>query len=93
MRFITLLVIGLPVILPMAFAQNLSLPAPVITALQRAKVPVEALHVVVMEANGSPKTSALLSHQANTSINPASLSKLATTVAALDLLGPTYVIN
>jgi D-alanyl-D-alanine carboxypeptidase/D-alanyl-D-alanine-endopeptidase (penicillin-binding protein 4) len=91
MRFITLLVIGLPVILPMAFAQNLSLPAPVITALQRAKVPVEALHVVVMEANGSPKTSALLSHQANTSINPASLSKLATTVAALDLLGTTFV--
>jgi serine-type D-Ala-D-Ala carboxypeptidase/endopeptidase (penicillin-binding protein 4) len=44
-----------------------------------------------MEANGSQKTAALLSHQATTSINPASLSKLATTVAALDLLGPTFV--
>ena len=74
-----------------AFAQNLAMPAPVIAALQRAKVPVDALHVVVMEANGSLKTSALLSHEATTSINPASLSKLATTVAALDLLGPTFV--
>ena len=75
----------------MVFAQNVALPAPVIAALQRAKVPVEALHVVVMEANGSQKTSALLSHEATTAINPASLSKLATTVAALDLLGPTFV--
>ena len=75
----------------MVFAQNVALPAPVIAALHRAKVPVEALHVVVMEANGSQKTSALLSHEATTAINPASLSKLATTVAALDLLGPTFV--
>ena len=75
----------------MVFAQSVALPAPVIAALQRAKVPVEALHVVVMEANGSQKTSALLSHEATTAINPASLSKLATTVAALDLLGPTFV--
>lgn len=75
----------------LVFAHNVALPAPVIAALQRAKVPVEALHVVVMEANGSQKTSALLSHEATTAINPASLSKLATTVAALDLLGPTFV--
>ena len=75
----------------MVFAHNVALPAPVIAALQRAKVPVEALHVVVMEANGSQKTSSLLSHEATTAINPASLSKLATTVAALDLLGPTFV--
>ena len=91
MRFITVVTVWLLSSLPFVFAQNVSLPTPVIAALQRAKVPVEALHVVVMEANGSQKTSALLSHQATTSINPASLSKLATTVAALDLLGPTFV--
>lgn len=90
-RFITVVAAWLLSSLPLAFAHNVPLPAPVIAALQRAKVPVEALHVVVMEANGSQKTAALLSHQAATSINPASLSKLATTVAALDLLGPTYV--
>ena len=77
--------------LPAVFAHNLALPAPVLAALQRTKVPPDALHVVVMEANGSQKTSPLLSHEATTSINPASLSKLATTIAALDLLGPTFV--
>ena len=91
MRFITVVFVWLLSSLPNVFAHNVALPAPVIAALQRAKVPVEALHVVVMEANGSQKTSALLSHQATSSINPASLSKLATTVAALDLLGPTFV--
>ena len=91
MHFITVVFVWLLSSLPVSFAHNVALPAPVIAALQRAKVPVEALHVVVMEANGSQKTAALLSHQATTSINPASLSKLATTVAALDLLGPTFV--
>ena len=91
MRFITVIFVWLLSSLPNVFAHNVALPAPVIAALQRAKVPVEALHVVVMEANGSQKTAALLSHQATTSINPASLSKLATTVVALDLLGPTFV--
>ena len=91
MRFITVVAVWLLSSLPVSFAHNVALPAPVIAALQRAKVPVEALHVVVMEANGSQKTAALLTHQATTSINPASLSKLATTVAALDLLGPTFV--
>jgi len=91
MRFIFVVAVWLLSSLPVSFAHNVALPPPVIAALQRAKVPVEALHVVVMEANGSQKTAALLSHQATTSINPASLSKLATTVVALDLLGPTFV--
>ena len=91
MRLITVVFVWLLSSLLNVFAHSVALPAPVIAALQRAKVPAEALHVVVMEANGSQKTAALLSHQATTSINPASLSKLATTVAALDLLGPTFV--
>ena len=91
MRLITIVIVWFLSSLPVAFADNLALPAPVITALQRAKVPINALHVVVMEANGSQKTSALFSHEAATSINPASLSKLATTIASLDLLGPTFV--
>ena len=91
MRFIFVLTFWLLSSFSVVRAHNLALPAPVIAALQRAKVPVDALHVVVMEANGSLKTSPLLSHEATTSINPASLSKLSTTVAALDLLGPTFV--
>ena len=91
MRFITVVTVWLLGSWQMSFAHNAALPAPVVAALQRAKVPLSALHVVVMEANGSQKTSALLSHEATISINPASLSKLATTVAALDMLGPTFV--
>ena len=91
MRFITVVFVWLISSLPVVCAHNLKLPAPVTAALQRAKVPVDALHVVVMETNGSQKTSAVLSHEATSSINPASLSKLATTIAALDLLGPTFV--
>jgi D-alanyl-D-alanine carboxypeptidase/D-alanyl-D-alanine-endopeptidase (penicillin-binding protein 4) len=91
MRFISVFAFWSLSNFSLVFAHNVALPAPVIAALQRAKVPVEALHVVVIEANGSQKTPALLSHEATTSINPASLSKLATTVAALDLLGPTFV--
>jgi len=91
MRLITVIFVWLLSSWLNVFAQNMTLPAPVIAALQRAKVPVDALHVVVMETNGSQKTLALLNHQATTSINPASLSKLATTIAALDLLGPAFV--
>ena len=86
MRFITVVFVWLISSLPVVCAHNLKLPAPVTAALQRAKVPVDALHVVIMETNGSQKTSAVLSHEATSSINPASLSKLATTIAALDLL-------
>ena len=91
MRFITVVFVWLISSLPVVCAHNLKLPDPVTAALQRAKVPVDALHVVVMETHGSQKTSAVLSHEATSSINPASLSKLATTIAALDLLGPTFV--
>ncbi len=91
MRFITVVFVWLISSLPVVCAHNLKLPAPVTAALHRAKVPVDALHVVIMETNGSQKTSAVLSHEATSSINPASLSKLATTIAALDLLGPTFV--
>jgi len=57
------------------------------SALQRARVPESALSVLVQEA-GSGHT--VLSHQARQPVNPASLVKLVTTYAALDLLGPAW---
>jgi D-alanyl-D-alanine carboxypeptidase/D-alanyl-D-alanine-endopeptidase (penicillin-binding protein 4) len=65
-----------------------ALPAEVQAALQRAKVPREALSVVLTEVSGAHPR---LSHQARTLVNPASLMKLVTTQAAFDLLGPAYV--
>jgi D-alanyl-D-alanine carboxypeptidase/D-alanyl-D-alanine-endopeptidase (penicillin-binding protein 4) len=65
------------------------LPAEVQAALQRAKVPADNFHVMVVDTHmgSTPR----LSHQAQVRVNPASLMKLATTTAALDTLGPAYV--
>jgi len=63
------------------------LPAEVQAALARANVPPEALAVVVQDV-GSQRTR--LAWQAEQAFNPASLAKLVTTYAALDLLGPAW---
>jgi serine-type D-Ala-D-Ala carboxypeptidase/endopeptidase (penicillin-binding protein 4) len=64
-----------------------TLPADVDAALQRAGVPREALSVVVQEVGAATPH---LSWQAQAPVNPASLMKLVTTAAALDLLGPAW---
>ena len=67
-------------------AQNL--PPEVDAALQRAKVPREAVTLLVQDAEG--KSAPRLSHRATIAMNPASVMKLVTTYAALDLLGPAF---
>ncbi len=81
-----LLVAATPFICALALAQNL--PPDVAAALNRAKVPLDAVTLLVVDAEG--KTPARLSHRANVPVNPASVMKLVTTYAALDLLGPAY---
>ncbi|MEN9328957.1 MAG: hypothetical protein RLZZ484_145 [Pseudomonadota bacterium] len=70
------------------------LPAEVSAALARSKLPREALSVLVLpvEDEGQGRASKLprLSHRADVSVNPASLMKLVTTSAALELLGPSF---
>lgn len=69
-----------------AMAQTL--PPEVDAALSRAKVPRDAVSLLVLDAEGqSPPR---LSHRAQVPMNPASVMKLVTTYAALDLLGPAY---
>ena len=65
-----------------------TLPAEVSAALARAKVPREAVALLVVDAEG--KQTPRLSHRVGTAMNPASVMKLVTTYAALDLLGPAY---
>ncbi len=65
-----------------------TLPPEVDAALQRAKVPREAVTMLVADVQG--KAPARLSHRANVPVNPASVMKLVTTYAALDLLGPAF---
>ena len=64
------------------------LPPEVSAALARAKVPAEAVTLLVVDAEG--KAAPRLSHRAEVPVNPASLMKLVTTFAALETLGPTY---
>jgi D-alanyl-D-alanine carboxypeptidase/D-alanyl-D-alanine-endopeptidase (penicillin-binding protein 4) len=65
-----------------------ALPPDVLTALARAKVPLEAVSLLVVDADG--KAPPRLSHRASVPVNPASVMKLVTTYAALDLLGPAF---
>jgi D-alanyl-D-alanine carboxypeptidase len=65
------------------------LPPEVLAALQRAKVPSDNFHVMVIDTHSG--STPRLSHQAQERVNPASLMKLATTTAALDTLGPAFV--
>ncbi len=69
-------------------AQAQGLPPEVDAALARAKIPREAMAVLLVDAQG--QASPRVSHRANVAMNPASVMKLVTTYAALDLLGPSY---
>ncbi len=63
------------------------LPASVITALQTAKIPLKNIAVYVQALD---ENQPVISHNASQPFNPASVMKLVTTNAALDLLGPAY---
>ncbi len=66
-----------------------SLPPEITAALARAKIPQDAVSLYVIDA--SPRsTQPLLAHRANAVMNPASVMKLVTSIAALELLGPAY---
>lgn len=71
------------------------LPAQVSAELLKLKIPAQALSVVVVPADALPRDitttpQPLLAYNALTPRNPASLMKLVTTSAALDLLGPAF---
>ena len=65
------------------------LPPEVEAALARARLPRDALSVLVVDAQGG-RQAPRLAHRAQVAMNPASVMKLVTTYAALDLLGPAH---
>jgi serine-type D-Ala-D-Ala carboxypeptidase/endopeptidase (penicillin-binding protein 4) len=69
-----------------------NLPPEVDALLARAKVPREALAAIVIDAAPalSGKSAPLLTYRATAPVNPASVMKLVTTYAGIELLGPAY---
>ena len=79
-----LLIIGLSWL---SFCAHAELPATVVDALKMAGIPQQSVALYVQAVEGK---SPILSHNADKSMNPASVMKLVTTNAALDVLSPTY---
>jgi serine-type D-Ala-D-Ala carboxypeptidase/endopeptidase (penicillin-binding protein 4) len=71
----------------LSFAQNAQLPVTVFEALQAENVPLDNVSIYVRRVD-APQ--AVLTYQADVPRNPASVMKLVTSYAALDLLGPSY---
>jgi D-alanyl-D-alanine carboxypeptidase/D-alanyl-D-alanine-endopeptidase (penicillin-binding protein 4) len=63
------------------------LPPNVLKALKAAQIPAASVAVVVQPVDAAAP---LVAHNAAQAMNPASVMKLVTTYAALDLLGPAY---
>jgi D-alanyl-D-alanine carboxypeptidase/D-alanyl-D-alanine-endopeptidase (penicillin-binding protein 4) len=73
--------------LPSLAQSDERLPAPVSRALKAAGVPVSAVAVLVQDVDARMPRS---SFNADKPMNPASVMKLVTTYAALEVLGPAY---
>jgi len=84
--------LGIPALAPAARAVEPTgtLPAEVRTALKRAQLPPEALVAWVAELGPAGVAPPRLRFRAEEPVNPASLMKLFTTGAALELLGPAW---
>lgn len=79
-----LIVVWVACVLP---ARAAPLPAAFKAALREAGIPLDAVALVVQPVDAAHP---VLSNQPDRAMNPASAMKLATTLAALDRLGPAY---
>ncbi len=69
-----------------ALANN-KLPTVVLNTLKKHKLPVNSMSVYIKEINNATP---LIDYQSSSSRNPASVMKMVTTLAGLEILGPAY---
>src|SRR5262249_52208017 len=86
-RMALLLALLVTVAMPI-FARDI--PAPVQAALAKSAVPVDAVSIVVEPVEGGTP---LVSYRASAAMNPASVMKIVTSYAALELLGPAFTFK
>ena len=82
--------VALALLIFAAGAVRADLPPPVAQALKRAGVPETAVAAVVLPVD-APQPA--VSHNARAAMNPASVMKVVTSFAALDLLGPAFTFR
>lgn len=70
-----------------SFSAHAELPSTVADALKQAGIPQDSVAVIIRSVDGTNPT---VTHNGTKSLNPASVMKLVTTNAALDLLTPAY---
>jgi len=70
-----------------SFTAHAELPSTVADALKQAGIPQDSVAVIIRSVDGTNPT---VTHNGTKSLNPASVMKLVTTNAALDLLTPAY---
>ncbi|MEJ8857793.1 D-alanyl-D-alanine carboxypeptidase/D-alanyl-D-alanine-endopeptidase [Variovorax robiniae] len=88
MRFTPLVPVAAAALFSLGAAAQQALPQEVEAALARAKVPRDAVTMLVVDAeSGKPPR---LAWRSQAPVNPASIMKLVTTYAGLDLLGPAF---
>ncbi|HZV99321.1 MAG TPA: D-alanyl-D-alanine carboxypeptidase/D-alanyl-D-alanine-endopeptidase [Methylophilaceae bacterium] len=81
----------LPVFTLLAAASaQAALPEAVSHALQKEGLPLNSVAMYVQRLDQAPSQPQVVSHQADQPLNPASVMKLVTTYAGLELLGPAY---
>jgi serine-type D-Ala-D-Ala carboxypeptidase/endopeptidase (penicillin-binding protein 4) len=71
-------------------ARSPLLPERVVALLNEARLPQDALGVIVLRASDG---ATVLSHRANVAMQPASTLKVLTSIVALERLGPSYRAN
>jgi len=75
-------------------AEKTKIPPQVVSALQQAHVPLDAVSIMItpLATDGASKSTLQprLSHRATAAMNPASVMKLITTSAGLSILGPDF---